>query len=81
MCFYIEHEQKAKTINNGSFLKLFKTVTARVLSRIILSGYALEFLNEKNETLLFVFLTLLKEMKKDVTKHILSRASIDAFIE
>ena len=27
-------KRKAKTINNGSFLKLFKTLSARVLSRL-----------------------------------------------
>ena len=47
MGFYIKFHpnyqlnEKAKTTKNGSFLKLFKTLTARVLSSQKLLGYAL----------------------------------------
>ena len=52
MGFYIKFHpnqqlnEKAKTTNNGSFLELFKTLTARVLSSLKIIGlYAFEFLN------------------------------------
>ena len=34
-----------KTSNNGAFLKLFKTLTARVLSSLKILGYAFQFFN------------------------------------
>ena len=55
MGFYIKFHPKVKTTNNGSFLKLFKTLTARISSSFSkFSDYPLEFLN-LIKTLLFMF--------------------------
>ena len=45
--------EKAKTTNNGSFLKLFKTLTARVLSSLKIRGLRPR-ISKLDKTLLFV---------------------------
>ena len=53
--------EKAKTTNNGSFLKLFKTLTARVLSSLKIL-WLRPWIFKLDKTLLWVFQTLHKSI-------------------
>ena len=69
--------EKAKTTNNGLFLKLFKTLTARVLSSQKLLGYALEFLNLMKHccSCFKHYLKVILSLRKPNISNVVSRAS------